>query len=102
MENIFTDENFEQEVLKSSKPVLVDFFAVWCGPCQMMSPIIDEIANELEGRVRVGKLNVDEAPKTAEKYNIMSVPTLLYFKEGKLDKTLVGARTKEDIIKEIS
>lgn len=102
METVFTDENFERDVLQSRIPVLVDFFAVWCGPCQMMSLVVDEIAIELEGKVKVGKLNVDEAPKTAGKYGVMSVPTLLYFKEGKLDKTLVGARTKEDILKEIS
>lgn len=102
MEYQFTDENFETEVLQSKMPVLVDFWATWCGPCQMMAPLIEELAKELERKIKVGKLNVDEAPKTAEKYGVMSVPTLLYFKDGKLDKTLVGARTKEDILKEIA
>lgn len=102
MEYQFTDENFEAEVLKSAVPVLVDFWATWCGPCQMMALLIEELAGELEEKVKVGKLNVDEAPKTAEKYNVMSVPTLILFKNGEAAKTLVGFRTKEDIIKEIS
>lgn len=102
MEYQFTDENFEAEVLKSDLPVLVDFWAVWCGPCQMMGPLIEEIAKETEGKIKVGKLNVDEAPKTANEYNIMSVPTLILFKGGEAVKTLVGFRAKEDILTEIS
>jgi len=102
MEYEFTDQNFETEVLKSEIPVLVDFFAVWCGPCQMMAPVIEEMAKELEGKVKIGKMNVDESPQTSEKYNIMSIPTLILFKDGQVVKTLQGFRTKEDIIREIS
>ena len=102
MEYLFTDQNFEQEVLKSDLPVLVDFFAVWCGPCQMMAPVIEEIAKEQEGKIKVGKINVDENPQTSEKYNIMSIPTLILFKDGQVVKTFQGFRTKEDIIREIS
>ena len=102
MEYKFTDQNFEEEVLKSELPVLVDFFAVWCGPCQMMAPVIEEMAKELEGKVKIGKMNVDESPQTAEKYSIMSIPTLILFKDGQVVKTFQGFRTKEDIIREIS
>ncbi len=98
----FTDQNFEAEVLKSELPVLVDFFAVWCGPCQMMVPIIEEIAKEQEGKVKVGKMNVDENPQTAEKYGIMSIPTLILFRGGEAVKTITGFRSKEEILKEIS
>ncbi|PIQ69886.1 thioredoxin [Candidatus Shapirobacteria bacterium CG11_big_fil_rev_8_21_14_0_20_40_12] len=102
MEYKFTDQNFEEEVLKSELPVLVDFFAVWCGPCQMMAPVIEEMAKELEGKVKIGKMNVDENPQTAEKYGIMSIPTLILFKNGEPVKTLQGFRGKEDIVKEIT
>ena len=102
MEYKFTDQNFEEEVLKSELPVLVDFFAVWCGPCQMMAPVIEEMAKELEGKVKIGKMNVDENPQTAEKYGIMSIPTLILFKNGQPVKTLQGFRGKEDIVKEIT
>ena len=102
MEYEFTDQNFETEVLKSEIPVLVDFFAVWCGPCQMMAPAIEEIAKEQETKIKVGKMNVDENPQTAEKFGIMSIPTLILFKDGQVVKTFQGFRTKEDIIREIS
>lgn len=102
MELIFTDQNFGEEVLKSEFPVLVDFFAVWCGPCQMMSPIIEEIAEEQTEKIKVGKMNVDENPKTAGKYGVMSIPTLILFKNGEAVKTLQGFRGKEDILSEIS
>lgn len=101
MEIVFTDQNFETEVLKSELPVLVDFWAVWCGPCQMMGPMVEELAKELEGKVKVGKLNVDENPKLAEKYGVMSIPTLILFKNGEAVKTIVGLRNKEEILKEI-
>jgi len=100
MDNIFTDQNFDSEVLKSELPVLVDFFAVWCGPCQMMTPTIEEIGKELTGKIKVGKMNVDENPQAAQKYGIMSIPTLILFKKGEVIKTLVGFRGKEDIVKE--
>ena len=80
----FTDQNFDQEVLKSDKPVLVDFWAPWCGPCQAMGPIIDELAKEFEGKAKVGKLNVDENSKIAQDFAVMSIPSLKIFKDGKI------------------
>ena len=91
-------ENFEKEVLKSEKPVLVDFYADWCGPCNAMAPVIEELAKELEGKVKVGKINVDENPDIAVGYNVMSIPTLIVFKNGKEEKRLVGLRNKEELI----
>lgn len=93
-----TETNFDQDVLKSDKPVLVDFWASWCGPCRMVSPIVDEIGNESDGRYRVGKVNVDEQPDLAARYNVMSIPTLMVFKNGELAKTSVGVRSKQDIL----
>jgi len=97
MVNQFNEENFEKEVLKSEGIVLVDFYADWCGPCKMMSPVIDTIAEE-NGNVKVGKINVDENPDLAEKYNIMSIPTIMVFKAGNLVKTFVGVTQKEQIM----
>lgn len=93
-----TEENFEEEVLKSEKPVIVDFYADWCGPCKMMSPMIDEIAEELGNAVKVGKVNTDENMGLSEKYGIMSIPTIMVFKNGNLEKTFVGVTPKEEII----
>ena len=93
----FTDQNFDQEVLKSDKPVLVDFWAPWCGPCQAMGPIIEELANEYEGKVKVGKINVDENAQTAEKYENMSIPSLKIFKGGQVIEELVGMQAKENL-----
>ncbi len=93
----FTDQNFEAEVLKSEKPVLVDFWAAWCGPCQMMGPIIEELAKEMGNKYKVGKLNVDENRETVARYGIMSIPTLMIFKNGKPVKQLVGVQAKENL-----
>ncbi len=98
MENIFTDANFEQEVLKSDKPTFVDFWAPWCGPCQMMGPIVEELSKEMEGKnIKIGKLNVDENPDTAGRYNVMSIPTFLLFKGGQVVDQLVGGVQKEKL-----
>ena len=96
-----TDQNFEQEVLKNEKPVLVDFWAAWCGPCQMMGPIVEELAEEVKGKYKVGKLNVDENRETASKYNVMSIPTLIIFKGGNIVKQLVGVQSKENLKEEL-
>lgn len=97
----FTDANFDVEVLKSEKPVLVDFWAVWCGPCQMMGPIVEELAEEVKDKYKVGKLNVDENRETAAKYSVMSIPTLIIFKDGKAVKQLVGVQAKENLKEEL-
>jgi len=94
MEIEFTDQNFEQEVIKSDKPVLVDFWAPWCGPCQMMGPVIEELAKEMGDKAKVGKCNVDENGDTSSKYGIMSIPALKIFKEGKVVKEFIGAQSK--------
>lgn len=99
MEIVLTEQNFEQEVIKSDLPVLVDFWAPWCGPCRMMAPIVDELAEELKDKVKVGKLNVDESSELAQRYSIMSIPTFLIFKDGKVAEQLVGGMTK-DVLKE--
>ena len=92
-----TNENFDELVLRSSKPVLVDFWAPWCGPCRMVSPIVDEIAGDREDIV-VGKVNVDEQPELAMKFGVMSIPTLLVFKGGELANKAVGARPKDELL----
>ncbi len=98
---IFTDANFGEEVLQSRIPVLVDFWAPWCGPCRIVSPIVEELAKEYEGKVKIGKMNVDENSQTAGKYGIMSIPSLLIFKNGQPVKTMVGAQGKENFKKGI-
>ena len=97
-----TDANFDNEVIKSPIPVLVDFWAVWCGPCQMQNPILEEVAREFEGKVKVAKLNVDENPNTAAKYGIMSIPTLIIFKDGNMVKQMIGVQSKEILVEEIN
>lgn len=99
MEIILTKANFEEEVLKSSLPVLVDFWATWCGPCMMLAPTVEEIAKEYAGKVKVGKVNVDEAVELAKKYGIMSIPTLIMFKNGKISDKVIGFVPKEQIVK---
>ena len=96
-----TENNFNDEVLKASLPVLVDFWAEWCGPCRMIAPIVDEIAKEHEGKLKVGKLNVDDAQEIAVKYNVMSIPTLMFFKQGKPVDMVVGALGKEQLISRV-
>ena len=99
---IVTDNNFSEKVLKSPIPVLLDCWAPWCGPCKMIGPVMDEIAAEYSGRVRICKLNVDENPHTSAKYNISSIPTMLIFDRAELKETLVGALPKQQIINKIS
>jgi len=101
MEFKFTDENFDAEVLKSDQLVLVDFYADWCGPCKMLAPTIEVVAEEYKGVVKVGKLNVDESPKTAEKYRVMTIPTLLFIKNGQVLDTVVGVIPKAQIAEKL-
>lgn len=100
---ILTDQNFEEEVLKSKIPVLVDFWAPWCGPCQMLKPIIEELEGEegIRGKIKIGELDVDKNQKMAEKYGIMSIPAILIINKGQVVKMLVGSQTKEALIEEI-
>lgn len=95
---VFNDLNFEQAVLKSDKPVLVDFTASWCGPCRQLAPIIDQVAAELDGEIVVGKLDIDDAPLTAGKYGVRGVPTVMVFKNGQREGTHVGLTTKNKLI----
>lgn len=97
-ELVITKDNFETEVTNSEIPVIVDFWADWCGPCKKLGPIIAQIAEEYEGKVKVGKVNVDEQMLLASKYNIMSIPTVILFKAGQVDKTSVGFKSKSELI----
>lgn len=94
-----TKENFESEVIKSDVPVLLDFWAVWCGPCRMVAPIIDEIAEEADGKYKVGKVNVDEQPELAAMFRVMSIPTLAVVKDGALKAQSIGVQPKDSILK---
>lgn len=91
----FTDQNFAEEVLKSSIPVLVDCYAEWCGPCKMLSPIVEELAGEYEGKVKIGKLDVDDSPEISQQFGIQSIPTLLFVKDGQIVDKMVGFQNKE-------
>ena len=92
-----TDENFETEVIKSQKPVIVDFWAEWCGPCKMIGPILEEISEEMSDKITIAKHNIDEEPNTPTKYGIRGIPTMLLFKDNELKATKVGATTKSDL-----
>jgi thioredoxin 1 len=94
---ILTQENFAQEVLQSASPVLVDFWAEWCGPCKMIAPVLEELADEYDGRVKIGKLNIDEHQGVAAEYGIRAIPTLLLFNKGQVAEQIVGLRSKRDL-----
>ena len=96
------DASFSEEINSSSEPVIVDFWAEWCGPCKMIDPILKEIASEQDGKLRVGKLNVDDNPETARRFEVMSIPTLIVFKDGEPKKRLVGAKGKGQLLEELS
>ena len=101
MEYKFTSANFETEVLKSELPVLVDFFADWCGPCKMMASIAESLAESYEGKVKIGKLNIDDEMEIAQRYRVMSIPTFIIFKDGEAVDVSVGAMSKEDLEKKL-
>lgn len=96
------EKNFEAEVVKSTQPVLVDFWAEWCGPCKMIAPVIDQLSSELQGKMKIAKVNVDESPQLAGEFNVMSIPTLLIFKGGKPVDQIVGALPKDRLLAKIN
>lgn len=101
MELKLNSEDFESEVLNANETVLVDFYADWCGPCKMMAPVIEELAEELQGKAKVGKINVDESTDIATQYDVMSIPTIIIFKNGKEVKRFIGVRDKQELLNEV-
>lgn len=102
VDTTLTDANFDEQVIKNAKPVLVDFWAVWCGPCQIQGPIVEDISKELGEKAVIGKLNVDENPTVSQKYGIMSIPTLMIFKGGTVVKQFIGVQSKETLLTELN
>lgn len=100
-EVVFTDKNFQDEVLKSNGIVMVDFFATWCGPCKMMAPAVERLAKAYEGKMKIGKLDVDENPDVSQKYEIQSIPTIIFFKNGEMVDKLVGFQSEEALKKRL-
>lgn len=98
MAMVFTSENYNSEVMESTQPVLVDFYADWCGPCKMMGPVVEDLAAEYEGRVKVGKLNVDENEDIAARYQVMTIPTILILKNGQVQDKFVGVKSKTELM----
>ncbi len=98
----FTDDNFDADVIKSDVPVLVDFWAPWCGPCKQIAPVIEEIAGEYDGKIKVGKMNTDENQQVPATYGVMSIPTLIIFKSGEVSERIVGAQSKQAITEKIN
>ena len=96
-----TDSTFDEEIKGSDEPVLVDFWAEWCGPCKMIAPVLEEIADDSAGKLRIGKLNVDDAPSTAQQFQVMSIPTLILFKDGEPQLRIVGAKGKGQLLQEL-
>lgn len=97
-----TDDNFKEEVLDSDKPVLIDFWAVWCGPCKMIAPIVEELAVEFEGKAKIGKLDVDSNQQSSINYGVRSIPTLLIFKDGEVKETIIGAVPKANLVEKLN
>ena len=103
-ENVSTlsDATFDEEIAGSAEPILVDFWAEWCGPCKMIAPVLDEIADENPGKIKIAKLNVDDNPAIARRFDVMSIPTMIVFKDGQPDKRMVGAKGKGQLLQELS